>query len=510
MEKIAKRPRKPSNDPAQEKLRQAKDAWNEKASTVIAGLIALKRGLNGRGDPKAGLPPSSIKEPLPPQVGQYLSEMSNQFLSVIDEARKIIDGQTYYSTHRRKSKKEGPQMADDGLIAEASWWGSRAWARISLLRKINGINRRLRLNLLDSLVEVEEDLKKFEGRLLDYKDPDSVPSAITALSSLMTEYVSALKMNLDKLEDVYQIIEKQKDQKKPSEETAPPAKDQKKPAVSKEAPPESTAPAESVSEQPTVSVDVWEAYKNIYSQLVKIGVIHSYILNNIDALLERNTNVTGSYFEEFQSIYHQFTHNIFVFHDLSSRTDHDKTVIELENMAKDIISQYKSLLQLATQILGPANDFNELVKKIHIKVSAYLEVSNNQEELRKLAAGVVSRWLNKVWMSINPDNIARMKLELINISTEVRKLLELLMDTLENREADFDEIALRVSKVNQKMLELIDLSVAISKLYMIDTRRQPKDRKFRQVTEIKLSDINVLKDIRKEIDSYIIKKKDNG
>lgn len=502
MEKIAKRSRKPSNDPAQEKLRQAKDAWNEKASMIIAGLIALKRGLNGRGDPKAGLPPSSIKEPLPPQIGQYLSEMSNKFLSLVDGAKKIVDDQTYYSAHRRKPKlkmKNVPAPANEtmplaasaepSLIVEASWWGSRAWARISLLRKINGINRRLRLNLLDSVVEVREDLKKFEGLLLDYKNPDSVPSAITALSSLMTEYVSALKMNLDKLKDVYQLIEKQKDQKKP--------------AVSEESDkPESAPPVESVSEPPLMSVDVWEAYKNVYSQLVKIGVVVSHI--------SKADNIDKSNVKTLETLYNQFVRNIVVFNDLSRRTDHSKTAVELEEMAKDIISKYESLLKIAFSVLGPAKDFNELVTRLPIKVSTYLEISNSQEALQKLAAGAVSRWLNKVWMSINPDNVARMKLELINISTEIRDLLEKLMDSLENREADFDEITLRVSKVNQKIMELIDLSIAISKLYMIDTRRQPKDRKFRQVTEIKLSDINVLKDVRKEIDSYIVKKKDNG
>ncbi|HVI43185.1 MAG TPA: hypothetical protein VM577_21465, partial [Anaerovoracaceae bacterium] len=88
-EEFEKLGRKRSNDPAQESLRQAKDAWNQEVKSLIAGLIAFKQGMNGRGNPKAGIPPSSIKDPLPPQMGQYLNGIATHYSKIVDDAKKI-------------------------------------------------------------------------------------------------------------------------------------------------------------------------------------------------------------------------------------------------------------------------------------------------------------------------------------------------------------------------------------------------------------------------------------
>ena len=99
---MIKESRGKSADPAQEALRARKDSWNSAASTLIAQLIAFKRGLNGRGDNRAGLPPSRIKDPLPSEVGSYLDQMASSFNDLVGSAGSIIDEQANYSANRKK------------------------------------------------------------------------------------------------------------------------------------------------------------------------------------------------------------------------------------------------------------------------------------------------------------------------------------------------------------------------------------------------------------------------
>ena len=91
-----------SKDPVQQELRDLKKSWNKEMSVLIAQLITFKKGLNGRGEPKAGLPPSNIKDPFPPQVPSYLNSMVSRFQTVTNVAEEIISNQENYSKTRRK------------------------------------------------------------------------------------------------------------------------------------------------------------------------------------------------------------------------------------------------------------------------------------------------------------------------------------------------------------------------------------------------------------------------
>lgn len=145
--------RKRSADPSQEKLREDKALWNRSVSDLIAKVIAFKRGLNGRGEPRVGLPPSTIKEPFPPEIGSYLSHLADNYVSVIQGAEQIIAEQARYSETRRKSIAPNIQQTDDGLVVEASWWGSRMWAKYFGLKGDDAIN-------LSRILDASSDLKR--------------------------------------------------------------------------------------------------------------------------------------------------------------------------------------------------------------------------------------------------------------------------------------------------------------------------------------------------------------
>lgn len=104
---MAKFARKKSDDPVQEALRAHKDKWNLAAKEFISRVIAFKRALNGRGDNHYSLPPSNIKEPLPPNVGSFLNEISSNFEQLASEALKIQEEQSTYSKNRRQPQPDG-------------------------------------------------------------------------------------------------------------------------------------------------------------------------------------------------------------------------------------------------------------------------------------------------------------------------------------------------------------------------------------------------------------------
>jgi hypothetical protein len=91
-----------SKDPLQQNLRNSKKEWNKEMSVLIAQLIAMKQAINGRGNAKAGLPPSDIKNPFPNEVESYLDNIISNFNSVYSDAKSIIDQQAHYSENRRK------------------------------------------------------------------------------------------------------------------------------------------------------------------------------------------------------------------------------------------------------------------------------------------------------------------------------------------------------------------------------------------------------------------------
>jgi uncharacterized membrane protein (UPF0127 family) len=106
-----------SKDPVQQALRDKKRGWNTASKEFIKRLIALKKGLNGRGDPQYGIPVSQIQNPMPDEVGALMNELSSNFDQLAQEALSIVQEQLHYSQTRRKSRKE---MEGEPKIAMAS------------------------------------------------------------------------------------------------------------------------------------------------------------------------------------------------------------------------------------------------------------------------------------------------------------------------------------------------------------------------------------------------------
>lgn len=103
-------------DPVQKSLRDHKKNWNAASKAFMKQLKGLRNVLNGRGDSNFALPPSNIKDPLPNEIGSFLSQLSGNYEILVNEALRIQQEQDSYSKNRTKSKKElGPTVAASAM-----------------------------------------------------------------------------------------------------------------------------------------------------------------------------------------------------------------------------------------------------------------------------------------------------------------------------------------------------------------------------------------------------------
>lgn len=118
MDKLA---RKPSGDPAQEKLRKDKDVWNKQVSQFIENVKQVKKTMNGfpsKMNPQKG----NIKNPLPPSVPSALEALTQNFNEIAQNGEAIVEEQLAYSKNRRKSppKMSNPPQTPNTPAGETS------------------------------------------------------------------------------------------------------------------------------------------------------------------------------------------------------------------------------------------------------------------------------------------------------------------------------------------------------------------------------------------------------
>jgi len=98
---IIKDARKPSPDPVQERLRQEKAQFNKETSAFITGLINFKKLMNGQPS-KFHMQKSNIKNPIPAEPISIIDALAEDFQSIAQQARNIVERQLEYSQTRRK------------------------------------------------------------------------------------------------------------------------------------------------------------------------------------------------------------------------------------------------------------------------------------------------------------------------------------------------------------------------------------------------------------------------
>jgi hypothetical protein len=98
MEKTA---RKPSTDPAQERLRQNKANWNKEVSAFVNDLIHFKKMMNGWPS-KFFKERSRITQPVPADPATIIGSLAGDFQEIVNKGNGVIQEQLDYSKNRRQ------------------------------------------------------------------------------------------------------------------------------------------------------------------------------------------------------------------------------------------------------------------------------------------------------------------------------------------------------------------------------------------------------------------------
>ena len=516
--------RKASGDPKQEALRQHKDKWNQDASDLIAELIALKRGINGRGDKEKHLPVSSIKDPLPTEIVSYINEVASSASQLIQEAKSIADHQKNYSENRKKKaiseeEKEIIKMAE--MLSNASWWGSRFIAKIRFPQQ---------RKMIASLEATINSLESFEDSLLSSKD-SAIPESFTKLIKIINEYtgtffnelksLKAMPISISKEEKAN--IDKQRHEEKKLEKEKAEAerkihldieKARKREELSKK---EEDQFRHRDSEHQKQKIDYIK--KDIGVRIADIQPAKVFI-----KFVENNSNLFEIDANGFNQHLQDLDETISKYH----KQKEFETGSRIDAMQKDIEAKHLTLVRFL--YLDPPfkykrkfidNEWREDSKtSIHdmpvsrnsssffadllehlfkinaIILSSKLMITNQLIKNASIANWLKSNILNVgQYVSLTDRNFKSILLNTYKYSKQIRKHLNSILNELESSKYSFDSIIDNTNNLNKLILDLIDNMLSLASSYNASTRRQEKSKESYRY-DIKSTDLAELKRIK--------------
>lgn len=530
MDKLA---RKRSPDPKQEALREKKDQWNSHTSDLIDDLIALKRGINGRGDKDKNLPPSSIKESFPPQIGAYLQEVANSAAKVIQEAKGIVQQQQEYSQTRRRRKKTSKQEAEliklAELISEASWWGSRMYSRFISLRNVPVRQRNQIVDMMYALADIKDKLKIFEDNLLKF-GRTGIADSFTNLNSLVHDYAANVLKPAKKLQNIlFEIPESEKFQKD--------IDSKKIPLEKSDVPPESTDQEKKHEQEIQSAIDIlvndFEYLKNIRAYIqdsegffVKpdYGSMQQDFKINYDKyeqfenfftslLGERVTSPrTMQNFKNFSLLHRQIIKLLF---SLSFRgflnngrlVDLEKFKPSNEPVSLELLFNESDKNPIIDDVTFetflsklPLQEMNKIRKEeqednddLDVLDSSYEEIFEKNASILSLRPDVKAKILG-----INPDSFNIGQINSFKISKKSREEINKLLDMLESPTTTIPDILKKINEVSSLLKELSENVLDLGKSYKLYLRRTTKS-KDSYLSDIKSEDLYSLRDAANQL-----------
>lgn len=476
-------PKVRSKDSAQQRLRDHKRQWNSTYRDFSQRLKAFKDGINGRGNAKIGLPPSNIKEPMPGEVGSYLSQLAGEFQKIVGDAESIIAEQEQYSRTRRRRKPKAPgapvaapNPAPEGVVApeappapeqdkvvenlsrlgrtdyelvvEASNRLTRFWQYATAIFSRKEFNKQ-RIGLLTQAADIFYSLRDVE---------DSVLSLHTGeIRNTMANY-KKFKYNWDAFVGTFRGVEalverkaaengvqKPKEEQKPAE-TAPAKKEEQKPAE----PPKEEAPATN----------------GLPGDLEKI---------RHDVHLLFNAGLAKQQVIDLSELFKEYT---------DESDEHFKAIF-----AKQIKESFQELAKaLANEVqkrYGPITDSS--IKGIIDLVKKNSKAELTSDLLVKEASNPLTRLLKKKLIKLLPTSkTAPIKLEIVDVIGEMKKLMKQMMDNLE-KDLSIEELNKIIEAIEEDMDRLKRPFHVLNIFYMKDffaKKEKQKSRKSKNAPEM--------------------------
>lgn len=450
-DKLTKHARKPAKDPDQEQLRQHKDEWNDVASLLIAKLIAFKRGLNGVGDPVADIPESKITEPLPPELEIYLQSIVNDYQDLVVGGKSIIDEQKRYSENFNKSSSA------DLFISEASNPFTRAWARIGL---IGHPERSVRIQILNQIADLVADFYDLEHVLTGSNEPVRLARALLKYTSML----NLLGANLGAL--LHEVApEEFKDRSKSEETKKKPPKERERKEKKTEVVYEELAPEVIDKNTPMKQLDL--------------------IRDKIQSVISRDSIAKMLYQDDYVSI-----------------AEKARSLDSLEKKIRGmIVADPEGLVfQHQKAIEDMYNDYNALERHLQMfpvdkggrqmpDIATETQDFDSADDLEKLAANALVRWLNRKKLKLFPGNLGYLVSTAVEQLIAAREGLRYIADLAEDKEASMREIVSAYKKMVADASKAANSIGKLGRIY-ISEKKLKGDTKTITLTDSDLSKLN--------------------
>lgn len=441
--------RKKSIDPAQEKLREMKDLWNENTSAYISSIISLKRGLNGRGDPAAGLPSSKIQYPLPEEVAAALDKFNANSQAIYNQAKGIMEYQRSYSEKRRQPKTAS--------IKNASWVGTRLFSTIvnypfAWFTNDEVLKSKLRL------LYIMKDLKD-KTNLVEVK----VQSSNEVFDAVIDFYKMIQSVHLSFSPILDQLI-KEFTQQASTAVAVDPKLESK--TTQEQTPGSPPLPADKTSKIPGLMPQrEMTLAEHIESLLPSMNSEIKIIEHRIDILLRD---------EDLSSISQQ------------QRIKYDQSLIEMQRVIsnaaankdeqslyelKEAYDEFKGLIEDLLLTLLPVE-----LNGARIKYDQFLEMQldededskvdeNDLKDLEKTAAYNLSRWLGRFKLMMSFNEMARTRLllskKLNNLSNQINEAMNLF----EKKNSSMQDIIIKVYEIYKSIADISEFMAKLARSY---------------------------------------------
>lgn len=441
-----------SADPAQEHLRQRKQEWNSACSEFIARLngfkphlISFKRGLNGRGDAKAGLPISDIKNPLPSEIGGYLgavssefNELASNFSQLVGEAGGIIQEQSQYAQRRRKPQKRTPKVSamyvNDGLVAEGSSALSRFWANVAALWSSDPLKAE-RLSMLKMAHGLFESLVDFEDEIL-VKGIDNVHQVLNQYFRVSNK-VNAINLSLQRIKNAKDRQEALLSRPQPKKEEPASSSGEKSP---------NPAP---IPDKPPVKIPPKpEDIDYNSAPIEKLRELAVFMAHNLGL---------GLSIEDIRPFLEACTKAKF------ENKANTKDLLEdhARDMFKELLSAIRERFSNKFQVKVPSEATVGDLYDLRYKTASILE-----DDLTKYSGNALSRLIKRIKHQFGgKDASSASRMEIYAYVREAKVLADHLMDLLEKKHLDLDLAMEKVSKLDELIIKIAEPLKILNVLY---------------------------------------------
>lgn len=473
--------RKQSSDPIQEKLRESKAIWNKEVSSFVNDLIHFKKLMNGWPN-KFHMEKSFIKEEIPSDPTTIIGSLAGDFDNIAEKGNSIINQQIEYSKIRKKKefkqlnlplKSNAPTSSTDlskqlsfpsiaaleakyYLVAEGSNSISRFFTR--LLTPTIGVSeaariRKYRMTLLGSVLKTWKDMDKFQVEIVG-SSKDSISNSNKLLHQTFNDWMLAYrgfttyKSNMPDmvLDSGGVIVSPEKELNEDQEENKNNSPTAIMPGDYDYVPPDGEKTENNSLNEDKINKTTPKTSNEVKREANKIVKDFTSIQNKRNLLVE-NMPTGNDLFDPLINAIELFIMDTTSSNRAIKLIDTWNTIINVLNGFHSAnANSLFSMLQLITLRQKEKNQKEK--DKAQIKRS----ITNNYSyQIEVLAQAFLKKWLGKSRHQLSLfDKTSAFRLDIYKMSTDVRKILNEIMDSLE-KDMNLKELMPLFIEANRKI-----------------------------------------------------------